>query len=242
VFPRAFLAAIAGHLPPKVTLERIIPWVQLLAAIAAGLWALVQYSSSVADRKSDETLKLLSAYSNEAKDAPSLQARFNTLWESELNATKYDPEIVRLTKKYKEAAEVTKKDIGEVEKKAFRAAYVNVSRAHAKKHFAEYSRIYSYMNSVVACATEGRSNRPIVDSVIGPDLFAFLNGACGFFDEYDERWGTDSTGQRIFLYVINQGIEQTLKARGSSPFFCEKFRDQYKLDAFPDFWAQVRAG
>ena len=212
------LPALARRFPSKAVADRIIPWVQLAALILGGLWALLTYGESVADQKVQASVKLVDNYYADQGGKPSLQARYDQLWENQLNAVKaaFD------------GKQPNPKDDGE--RAAVRKKLVDAQQAFAAvpKHYEEFSRIYAYLSSVVVCVNQGRCDAAIIKSSIGVDLFRFLNGACGYFDEVAARWNDKTTGQDLYDYVVKQKLEKLSSPNAASPFACDKFRAQYK--------------
>lgn len=218
---RGWAARLARRVfPSQEANDRIMPWLRIAATVAGGIWALVQYSTSIADRRADDTVKLLATYSADSDKKPSLQYVLHTLSEESLAYAKSDAQLQALMNNSKKT---------EAEKAETRKQLVARQRAYAVQgdHYNEYWRLNSYLTTVVSCASERRCTSEIVNSVLGDDFLNFLNDSCGFIEEADDRWRTVRTGLAIFDYVVDQKLENQSEAQVAIPFLCCKFRIAY---------------
>lgn len=221
---RSWGACLARRiLPSKATNDRIIPWLQVTATVAGGVWALVQFTSSVADRRADATVKMLASYSADTEKKQSLQYLFHKLSEESLAYAEADEKL---------KAMMAKTNKTDAEKTATRTEFVAQQRAYTLRgeHYNDYWRLNSYFTTVVACAAEKRCDSAIVNSVLGDDLLNYLNDACGFISVADDRWRTVRTGKAVFDYVVEQKLEGQSETGVAIPFLCCKFRKAYATE------------
>jgi hypothetical protein len=207
------LFGLARKFPSKAVADRVIPWIQLVALIIGGVWGLLTYWESIADQKAQTSAKLIDNYVGEQGDKPSLQTRYSRLWESQLDA---------VAKAFGDKQPAPKTDS---EKATVRQKLIDAQRAFVEgdsKRYEEFSVVYSNLSLIVTCASEGRCNTGVINSKIGRDLVAFLNGACGYVDVVAKRWGSSqSTGQDLYAYVVAQKL-----APGSTLLCADKYRKQ----------------
>lgn len=227
---RALISSFArACFPPKAITDRVVPWIQVVVTIAGGAWALLQYSTSIGDKRADETMKLLAVYWTEQGTAPSLRMRFDRLLEDEREFLASDTRIAELRKK-------GRANRTEAETQSYMNLLDEKTREFAAKPaaYGEYSRVYYYLNTLVVCAAEKRCDRTIVNSTLGLDLLYFLNGTCGFINLDDEHWNTRRTGQNIYDYVVSQQLEALSETKGGGRFLCPKFSEQYRARGWLD--------